>query len=443
MSKEGTSTVVRAVTLPVAVPLGDDPTGSPWTWETFNAALKAAFRLSTDLANWAQGELARRDVRRSPEMESLPRFDPAGVYGTVPRRFARKAKGGKRPAKAGDPMTGSLYDLFNRECPFRDRFEFAAATAQLILRKVETDWKEHSDHGRYAVIWRGDSRAMFLRYPQPFPVHNANWKTEYADGDFPTVRLALPGVGQVELRLKRRADFGRQLAMFKALHDGTAKKGEAALYRDRKGVLLKLVGHFPRRERTEADNVCFLHTDPNALLVAEINGRSVTVTNGDHLKRAHAVIRETADRHRRFLRRVSEDKKREVRMDPRQRDNVNKKVEDRCGKQRARIDTAIKQIAAQVARFLERQRVGLVAYDDAVKSFLPDGFAWHTLKSRLAQLFVGEMGGEWVDGQFTHLTDQMERQKWLERARNTATAGKRAVAHKRRSGSHPKVTPAR
>ena len=45
-------TVVRCVTIPVAAPLGADPAGRPWTWESFSAALLPAFRLSTGLANW-------------------------------------------------------------------------------------------------------------------------------------------------------------------------------------------------------------------------------------------------------------------------------------------------------------------------------------------------------------------------------------------------------
>lgn len=459
MSEESTHTVVRAVTLPVAVPLGADPAGGPWTWGTFDAALLPAFRLSTDLANWC--------VRRLFVLD-----DPASARtpDAVKKWYGYKDAGEAFPAIAG--------------------WAGAMASLNIVTRTVQRKYIQE----RFRVMVRHESNLLTYRFPQPFPVHNANWKTDYADGGFPTVRLALPGVGQVELRLKRRADFGRQLAMFKALHEGTAKKGEAALYRDRKGVLLlKLVGHFPRTRGLNAlppsadpmptlpdaevggrvtpealaaempegagsagetpslvrgvgvqdrGNVCFLHTDPNALLVAEINGRSVTVTNGDHLKRAHAVIRETADRHRRFLQRVSEDKKREVRMDRGQRDNLNKKVADRCSKQHARIDTAVKQIAAQVARFLERQRVGLVAYDDAVKTFLPDGFQWFALETRLKQLFEGEMGGEWVSERFMHLNTDEERQEWLKRARHTATAGTRAVAHKRRSGSHPKVTPA-
>lgn len=461
-------TFVRSVVLPVSVPLGADPTGAPWTWETFTKGkngeflgLNDAFRLSTDLANWC---VRRLFVLDDPASEKTP--------DVVKKWYGYKDAGEHYPDKA--------------------KWSGAMASLNIVTRTAQRKYVQQ----RFDVMVRHDSSLLTYRFPQPFPVHNACWQTDYADGGFPTVRLSLPGVGQVELRLKRDGGFRRQLAMFRQLHLGgqladlqeclaietrkktvestkkppdltkisainnriteireriashrlahpdLAEKGEAALYRDRKGqLLLKMVGHFPRHDRGGADNVCFLHTDPNALLVAEINGRSVTVTNGDHLKRAHAVVRETADRHRRFLQRVGEDKKREVRMDPRQRGNLNRKVDERCAKQRARIDTAVKQIAAQVARFCERQRVGLVAYDDANKDFLPDGFPWHALKTRICQLFVGETGGEWVDGQFTHITEDEERREWLTRARATAAAGSRAVAHSRRAGSHPAVTP--
>lgn len=415
---EGVKTVVRCVTIPVAVPLGSDPAGNPWTWQTFNAALLPAFRLSTDLANWAVHTLFRRDTPGEAKA-------PAAV----------KSRG------VGNQAGCYLYGEAVAGFPdWSGRVAGAAASAQCVFQAVHKKYLQD----RFAIMCRHESGLLTYRFPYPFPVHNATWKTGYASGDFPTVSVAIPGVGRVELRLKRDGGFRRQLAMFRQLHDGTAKRGEAALYRDRKGVLLlKMVGHFPRVERAGDDNVCFLHTDPNALLVAEINGRSVTVTNGDHLRRAHAVIREVNDRHRRFLQRAGEDKKREVRMDRKQRANLNAKVEDRCGKQRARLDTAVKQIAAQVARFLQRQRVGLVAYDDGVKTFLPDGFQWHALKTRLTQLFVGEMGGEWIDGSgmVSGRTTQ-EKVEWLARARATAVAGKRAVASAKRKGPHPAVTPA-
>lgn len=391
--------VVRAVTIPVGAP--------DCGWDALRPALHAAWRLSTGLANWCVHRLYGLDTpneRKTPEAV-------AKWYGY--------GDAGKNYAAWGE-------------------WAGAMASAQCVIRGVQRKYGQV----RFKVMVRHDQRVLGYRYPFPFPVHNQNWRTDYAPGGFPLVTLALPGLGTVTLRMKRSAEYRRQLAMFRQLHDGTAKKGEAALYQNRKGeLLLKMVGRFPRRERGEATNVCFLHTDPAALLVAEVNGRSVTITNGDHLRRAMAVIRETSDRHRRFLQRISEDKKREVRMDRRQRANLNKKVDERCAKQRARIDTAVKQIAAQVARFCQRQGVGLIAYDDCVKTFLPDGFAWHAIKERIVRMFVGEMKGEWVDGHYTHLNSDEEKVEWLNRARATVAAGRKAVANANRNGSHPAVTP--
>lgn len=393
------ATVIRAVTLPVGVPVGR-------SWDELNAALKDCFRLSTSLANWCVHQLFRADS---------PGDEPEAVT-----KWYGYGEAGKHYPAWGD-------------------WAGAMASAQCVIRGVHRKYRQVRRE-----VWRGDQRSLTYRYPYPFPVHNQNWRTDYADGGFPTVTLNLPGHGSFTLRLKRRADFGRQLAMFRLLHDGTAKKGEAALYRNAKGdLLVKLVGEFPRRtDDGTRDRVCFLHTDPAALLVAEIDGRSVTVTNADHVRRMLARVRTMQARHRAFLDRAGQDKKREVRMDRDQRAQLNKVVEARCQKQRDRVNTAVKQIAAQVTRFCERQRVGLVAYDDTVRTFFPDGFPWHALKERLTQLLIGEMGCEWVCGEFVSLNEE-ERVEWLRRARATATAGRRSLATARRKGSHPAVSTSR
>lgn len=393
-------TVIRAVTIPVACPFGDDPAGVAWTWDSFNERLAAAFRLSTDLANWC--------VRRLFVLD-----DPASA--ACPD--AVKKWYGYKDAAENYPRAG----------------EWAGAMAglNLVCRAVQRKYVQQ----RFDVMVRHDSSLLTYRFPQPYPVHNQNWKPEFEHGKYACVRISVPGVGMVALALETRAGFRRQLAMFRQLCDGTAKKGEAALYRDRKGnVLLKMVGRFPRRERGPATGVAFVHTDPGALLVVEVSGRAVKVTNADHIRREVA-------KHKAFLRRAGDDKKREVRMDRRHRANFDKAIDARCGKQADRLKTAIHQVAAQVARMCERVGVGLVAYDDSHRGFIPEGFPWHALKERLRQLLVGEMGCEWVDGQFTHLTDQKEKDEWLSLSKNTAAAGRKALAHKGRSGSHPAVTP--
>jgi hypothetical protein len=398
------NTVVRAVTLPVAGPVDE-------SWENVNEALRVAFRLSTDLANWAVHYLFRLD---DPVAEKTP--------DAVKKAYLYGAAAGSFPGWA-------------------ERCGGVAANAQCVFRAVQKKYAQD----RFAIQVRRESSLLTYRYPYPFPVHNANWSVAFAKGPWPgeapVVTLALPVLGRVALRLDRGPEFGRQLAMVRQFLDGTAKKGEAALYRDRKGKLLvKLVGHFPRKERGPAGNVAFVHTDPNAVLVVEVNGRRVDVTNGDHVRRLIAA-------HKAFRRRVYEDKKREKRMDRRQRSNLNGYVGDRCGKMRARLDTYVKQVAAQVARMCGRQGVGLVCYDDENREYMRHAdaelsFPWHALKTRLRVLLGDEMGCGWIDGQFARLNEG-DRESWLTLARATLSTAGKVRAHKSRppGRSHPGVSP--
>jgi hypothetical protein len=343
-------TVVRCCTIPVAAP--------DCGWDTLNAKLKDCFRLSTDLANWAVQALFRVDVVGEAKTPDVVKKWYG--YGDAAKSF-----------------------------PGWKEWGGAMASAQCVLRGVQRKYIQT----RFDVMVRHDQKALTYRYPYPFPVHNQSWSAGYADGGFPAVTLALPGMEErITLRLKRGPEIGRQLAMFKQLVNGTAKHGEAALYRNGKGdLLLKMVGEFPVKPTSQKRvHACFLHSDPNALLVAEIDGRQPWILNADHVKRIVAI-------HKAYRQRASEDLKREKRMDRGQRANYQASLDVRCEKNRHRMDTAVHQLSAQVARFCERQGVARVVYDDAVKTYIPDGFQWFALKERIRYKLDG-MGVEFVDG---------------------------------------------
>lgn len=405
----GKSYTVRAVTLPVA-------NVQSIGWKAVNKALDHCFRLSTHAANWCAQQLYIRDTiyQESTPQEVKPyspASNPDGFY------------------SYGEAKTEPWFSQWDN---LKQSLNICLQTAQ--RKYLQT---------RYDVMVRQKMSLVTFKYPFPFPYDEQSWKATYLPGDYPAVRLAIPTLGKVVLRLKRRGDYHRQLAMYRQLSLGQAVKGEASLYRDRdRQLLVKLVGYFPKREVIHTnDNVCFLHTDPNTLLVAEVNGRSITITNADHLRRANATINEIAARHKIFLQRASEDKKREVRMDRERRADLNDVVNDRCEKQRDRMHTAVQQIAAQVVRYLQRQRVGLVAYDDSIKTYLPHGFVWYTLRQRIHQLHTIEGGGGWIDGQFTSLNHE-ERVEWLARARATLNTAKKVATHRSRPlrRSHPAVS---
>lgn len=389
-------TVIRAVTLPVAEPVGR-------SWEELNAALKDCFRLSTDLANWCVHRLFALDTPGATEPDAVKKWYG---YGDAGKNF---------PGWSG--WAGNM------------------AAAQCVIRAVHRKYRQQ----RFDVMVRHRSALLTYRYPYPFPVHNKDWKPSHDAAGFPVVSLPVPGLGRVDLRLRRRADFGRQLAMFRHLLDGTAKRGEAALYRDRKGnLLLKLVGRFPVEPRGARVRGCCLRTDPAALLVAQIDGRSPWVLNADHLRRWQAA-------HRAYRQRAAEDAKREKRADRRQRAHLAKSRDLRCGKHNDRLDTALHQLSAQVARFCERQGVACVVYDDANTDYIPDGFPWHALRTRIADKLAGVGVGfvGWADDGERISLNLEGAEKWdemLKLATALATAGKRVVAGRRRSGSHPAVS---
>jgi hypothetical protein len=398
-------TVVRAVTLPVGAFVNGPDAEVKHSWETVRPALNAAWRLATDLANWCVREMYVREPQPYPRS------------GRVPFPFG-----------AGN----GLYAHAVATYPAAAAWAGCKGSFAETIRGAEAKYRTH----REAVMRQGDASLMRFRFPFPFPVRaqEAGGRLSYADGGFPVATLPIPGLGRVAFRLKRGAEFGRQLAMFRELHDGTAKLGQCDLYRNGKGdLLLKLVGHFPRRERaTERTHAMLLRTDPAALLVAEIDGRSPWILNGDHLRRWQAA-------HRAYLRRTGEELKREKRMDPRQRAGLTGPRELRCEKHRHRLGTAVHQITAQVARFAERQRVGVVVFDDHERRFLPDGFPWHMLGERLAYK-LDEIGVHLVSrdsvapGEF----DAWLADRSLVRA--TAQAGRRLVAGVNRPGKHPAVT---
>jgi len=215
-----------AVTLPVA-----EVVGRSWDW--LDPHLDAALRLSTDLANWCVAELYVREPRPFPAAGPMPPPPPLGPGGLYRHAFGnlRDGQPARYPGTAAFRATAGVMP-----------------SASCVVRAVERKYRQV----RFDLLRR--HAVNLLRFRSfPFPVHNQQWQAGYADGSFPVVALTLPGAGPVTLRLKRRADFGRQLARFRQLHDGTARKGEAALYRDRDGQLLgKLVGHCPRADRGPA-----------------------------------------------------------------------------------------------------------------------------------------------------------------------------------------------
>lgn len=326
-------TVCRAVAFPV--------TPTSCAWKDLDPLLAAAWAEATALANWAVLEMAKADVARTPAMAELPPAPRVPLY----RLFQAYAG---RAAWAG-----------------------AAAAANCVLRAVQRKYLKE----RFDVVWRRARALPTFRYPHPFPVHNQAWACRLEGKDaVPTVTLGLPG-GRVEVRMANRAEMRRQVALFRLLADGTAKRGEAALYKKGKHTLLKLVGHFPRPKDEGLTGTLCVRTDPHAFWVSEQDGRAPWVVNADHVRRWAAA-------HHAYLQRVAEDTKHEKRWPAGMRRHINRSRALRCRKHNDRLATWCHEAAKMLAQFALRQKAAEVLYDDQDLGYLAS-FPWARLRENL------------------------------------------------------------
>ncbi len=182
--------ILRAVTIPIAGPVSCD-------WPALRAALKTAWQRATRLTNLAVQELLKRDVVRTAAMPKLPPLPPGNLY------QACKAEG---------------YDGWSQ-------------SAAALLRQVEAKYRAK----RYERIWLGQTSLPNARYPQPYPIHNASWKSAWMENGerVPHVTVTLPEVGRVTLRLRGSHEFRRQLSAFAQIVDGEAVQGELVLLEQR------------------------------------------------------------------------------------------------------------------------------------------------------------------------------------------------------------------
>jgi len=380
--------VARALTFPVLGPAEGE-------WPALDDSLHGLWRQSTDLANWAAGELFLADVlaRRAAKGDRIPPFPCDGSY---------------------------LYRLLNEQ-PYTGRSDWEGATqsASQILTDVYGRYKGH----RKAVIWSHGEQPAAYRYPYPYPVPRQRWEASLDSDGFPVVSVSLPGQ-RVALRLRGIhqgapvVGFAAKLAHFRAIVSGERRAGVLYLSRQRcsagchrhlaahegaegEGIvqgerapgggqrvqyrtLCRIVVWLPRAER-KGGNKLLLRTDANAFWTAEHEGRFSRpwILNADHVRQPNTdQLRAWMADHDVWRQRMSEDLKHEKRWPRAVRQVMNDRLERRCGKVHRQVETWCHQAVALVANYARRQGVDTVLYDDSERSYLPH-FPWARLSSML------------------------------------------------------------
>jgi hypothetical protein len=331
--------------MPVVEPMGA-------TWEELRAVLIEGWQQVTAAANWMVTELYSRDVRRGPEAK-MPPMPRVYLYPEARRLFPGLA-----------PLTVASLEH----------------TTQALYRAT-----------RYHVIWTHERSLSTYRYPVPLPVHNQSWKATLID-ERPVVRVRLADRWW-DLRLKGGPRYHRQLAAYRQLMAGTAVAGELSLYRRRahEGPLLarpngnqratyavacKMVAWLPRGIPDRGDragSVLRVQTSPDELLVAVDAQDGIWRYHGDHLPRWSAEYRK-ARQH------FAEDAKGEP---GRSVTFADRRMAVALKYQR-RMQSAVREAAANLIGHAKRRRCARLRYDDSVRAFCPD-FPFAALREWLRQ----------------------------------------------------------
>lgn len=279
---------------------------------------------------------------------------------------------------------------------------------------------------RKAVKKYGDERFNMIRCARslpsfrddlPLPICSKDSPLAFDDEGYATIKVRISGTTFL-LRMCRddpskegsRGDYSRPLAKWKAVATGEVIRGGITIRaggREGKDLLVGLEMYLPKdpgpREATEAFVVA---TDPDALLVGKMYGRTEYVMNEDQLRRWNMIpLKESVEKHASFVQRTSQDRKAERRSHGRadysgcetpqdrkrvkrrfrqQRENLQRAVERRCEAHDRRIDDAIHKVARIVADHAKRRRVFMVAYDDRCRTYMPK-FPYFKLKTRIAE----------------------------------------------------------
>jgi hypothetical protein len=319
--------VLRAIAMPVVEPLSG-------SWQEFREVLTAMWGLTTRASNWMMTELYARDVRRQ-DQTNMPPMPQVYLY----------------------PEARILFPGLPPQ------------SVNSIEHAVQRKYRAR----RYEIIWTCASTLPTVRYPCPFPIHNQAWSVFFDTGNRPVVSARI-GEKRWEFRLRGGQRYRPQLAAFRQMVEGSAKRGELALFRHADGeIICKMVAWLPRLPAGKnMDGTLSVRSTADALLVAlDRNGENIWTYNADHLRRWSAE-------HARFVQRYAEDQGAARWATP----PFASRREAAVNKYRNRMASATHEIAAALANFSARRKYASVLYDDSERGFCPQ-FPWFELFEKL------------------------------------------------------------
>lgn len=325
--------VIKAVTIPVVSPVG-------MGWPELRKLLREQFDLTTKAANWAMRQVAALDTT-------------LGV--------------GQKMGKMGipEPNGKSLYK------GIADQFSVSTHTAVEISNAVLSKYRTAR-----LDMHRGRASLPSIRYPHPIPVPGKTWSIEEGKDGGLVLNTPLGRKNRVNLRLKGGSEYRRQLLDIRKILDGTAVKGQLAIYENGSKLLVKIAGWFPKVVRTNKPWAASLVTGGDCLFTLYSDEqKTIYRWNADHVKRWVAAQDEQ-------MQRLREDLKAEKRLG-REKDGILARMALLSAKHTDRMHSFCHEASAQVIGHLVRRRCGTLVCSFSDTGFIPH-FPWFKLKTMLA-----------------------------------------------------------
>lgn len=323
--------VLRAITVPVASPLD-------CTWVELRNTLSEMWRTTTHACNWMLTQLYAQDMQRDRE-DKLSPMKHTYLYPELRARFP----------------------------------QLPPRTAAALEHSVQARYRS----ARYQLIWTCGISLPTYRYPTPYPTPNQAWSLE-VDGQASIVNLRI-GENRIRLRLKGGIRFRRQRRALEQVAEGSATRGELAIYQRGTDIMVKMVAWLPRddlveRERGQRTDILYVRTDTERFVVAvSVRNEELWQYHGDHIARWSAE-------HRAQLQRWLDDTKAEHRPIP----PFSDRRERAAQKYRNRMESAAHQIAIMISGYARRRKFAVVQYDDSITTFCPQ-FPWFRLRELIRE----------------------------------------------------------
>lgn len=439
--------VTRALTLPIC---GAAKAGEPFSndgWYHFAAEFRDTYDAARYAYDWVAQELYRRDELYSRPFGIVKRLPELDVRGLT-EQFLRQCKKVPLSDEQIEDVNKEVLELYKKKfgiassCPMLPFFTGANGLVKTFQRHVggvklpgsTFDAIRNAALATYQRVrklnYSGQAKKPAQEYKDEvvIPIRIAQYELAKREGCSFLPGVAANRVDSFVLQVnvlpgnhprwdllfpsESNPDYRRQIGTLRKIMCGEYERcdsgflmkkhrdGPAKFFRWTRGgteckdynILCKIVYRMPKHDRPpDSTNVLLLRHRPDCFVEATVIGDTVHRTwkyNGDQIHDSAQEMKRKIERHAQWRQRLNEDKKASKRMCKRWRRRLDKATESPCEAHNRRLTNFRKMIAAEIAKYAQRNHCAVVLYDNHDYGYFPS-FPMYLFHSDLKTALCG------------------------------------------------------